>query len=273
MLSASLYIIACTAKNRLMVRLRRLREPRYLIGAVAGAAYFYFAVFMRMTGARSRRGRPFVSPDALLAAYGGAAGLAGAGLLVLAALAWIIPADSGLLAFSEAETSLLIPAPLTRRQLLIHRLLRSQLPLMFGAIVSSLFVPMAAGARLRFGVGMFILLVTVRVYFTGVTLARARLGASSGAERRAAWAPLAVILALVAIAGGAVVRVHGSRPAATMGTVFSNVGVAINSGPAAAVLWPFVAVVRPLFAGSIVEFGWRVAIAMAVLAIAVIWVL
>ena len=135
MLSASLYIIVCSAKNRLLVRLRRLREPRYLIGAIAGAAYFYFAVFRRM-GASEEPARPAIRSRRrpCWPAYGGAAGFAGAGLLLLAALAWILPADSGLLAFSEAETNLLVPAPVTRRQLLVHRLLRSQLPLLFGAV-------------------------------------------------------------------------------------------------------------------------------------------
>ena len=59
MLSASLFIITHSARNRLRIRLRRLREPRYLIGAVAGAAYFYFTIFARMNGRRSfarRRG-------------------------------------------------------------------------------------------------------------------------------------------------------------------------------------------------------------------------
>jgi len=37
MLFASLYIIVCSARNRLRVRLRRLREPRYLFGAIAGS--------------------------------------------------------------------------------------------------------------------------------------------------------------------------------------------------------------------------------------------
>ena len=50
MLSASLYIIVCSARNRLRVRLRRLREPRYLIGALAGAAYLYFSIFARVWG-------------------------------------------------------------------------------------------------------------------------------------------------------------------------------------------------------------------------------
>ena len=47
-------------------------------------------------------------------------------LMALAAGAWLFPLDSGLLEFSEAEMQFLFPAPVSRRQLLIHRLLRSQ---------------------------------------------------------------------------------------------------------------------------------------------------
>ena len=47
MLGASVYIIVCSLRNRLRARLRRLREPRYLIGAIVGSAYLYFAVFNR----------------------------------------------------------------------------------------------------------------------------------------------------------------------------------------------------------------------------------
>ena len=76
MFSASLYIITHSARNRLRLRLRRLREPRYLIGAVAGAAYFYFTVFARLSGRRSlarRRGGASGAPEALLSAVRAAA--------------------------------------------------------------------------------------------------------------------------------------------------------------------------------------------------------
>jgi len=261
MLSASLYIIVCTAKNRLIMRLRRLREPRYLIGAVAGAAYFYFAVFRRM-GRGGRRGRSSFSPSALLAKYGGAAGFAGVGLLFLAAIAWMVPAESGLLAFSDAETHLLVPAPVTRRQLLVYRLLRSQLPLLFGAVISAVFVPMAAGRRLRFAVGMFTLLVTARVYFTGVTRARARLAASSAVERAVAWAPLALLVSAVTIVVVAIVRVDGLLPLQTPEGLLVTVGRAIGTGPSALVLWPFTAMMWPLFAPSDTEFLVRLAMAL-----------
>ena len=55
MFSASLYIIVCSARNRLRVRLRRLREPRYLIGAIVGAAYLYFSFFARFRASRKHR--------------------------------------------------------------------------------------------------------------------------------------------------------------------------------------------------------------------------
>ena len=47
MASASLFILGRSARNRLRVRLRRLREPRYLIGALFGFAYLTFTFIVR----------------------------------------------------------------------------------------------------------------------------------------------------------------------------------------------------------------------------------
>src|SRR5712692_9817771 len=123
MLAASLYIIACTARNRLRVRLRRLREPRYLIGAIVGVAYLYFSVYMgrgrHATVRGSGRSRP---PLEILSTWQVAGtSIAGLALFALAALAWLLPTRSGVLEFSRAETAFLFPAPVSRRQLLLHR--------------------------------------------------------------------------------------------------------------------------------------------------------
>src|SRR2546421_12599408 len=112
MLGASLYIIVCSARNRLRMRLRRLREPRYLIGAIVGAAYLYFSVFARMRSRGSigrRRGGP-ASVPAIAALRAGAPAAAGLALLTLSAISWILPFDSGLLDFSQAEVQFLFPA-------------------------------------------------------------------------------------------------------------------------------------------------------------------
>ncbi|MBZ5557541.1 MAG: putative ABC exporter domain-containing protein [Acidobacteriia bacterium] len=276
MFAASLYIIVCSMRNRLRVRLRRLREPRYLLGAIAGIAYFYFAIFARLRGARAgtaragRNGRPLpVLPQTLLHAGGP---IAGAGLLVLAALAWLVPAKSSLLEFTEPEVQFLFPAPVSRRDLLVYRILRSQIALVFGAVISALFVPAAAIApRLRFAAGMWVLFVTIRVYFAGVTLARSRLAGSTGEARRVAWAPLAVIVAALGIVGTAIARVLMTQPMESPRDVFVALGTALDTGAARVIVMPFLILVRPQLTTGL-EFVNALAWAAAVMVAVTLWV-
>ncbi len=278
MLNASLYIIVCSARNRLFVSLRRLREPRYLIGALAGAAYLYFSVFARVWGARtgaSRRGRRTLPLDMALPAFQTAGtGLAGLALLVMAAIGWFLPFESGLLEFSEAETQFLFPAPLVRRQLLIHRLMRSQLGLLFAAIVSAIVFPSTAIAgRVRFALAMWLLLVTAKVYFTGVTLARTRLVAPSARARWMAWTPVAILVAALAIVGTAIGReLLGPAPTSVSDGLTRLGRVTLVGWPPIA-LWPFVALARPLFAAWPGPYLIALAGSLAVLAATVAWVL
>src|SRR3954449_8599981 len=112
---AALYIVVCSARNRMARRLRRLREPRYLVGAIAGIAYLVFTLFIRqrayaVRGAVRETGAAAASACAF--ALVGSAG--GRVLLAFAALAsWVLPFGSGLLEFSRAETAFLFPSPLT----------------------------------------------------------------------------------------------------------------------------------------------------------------
>jgi len=76
---------------------------------------------------------------------------------------------------AEAEVQFLFPAPVSRRALLLHRLLRSQIGILFGVVVFGLTVPSLSGfERLGLGVAMWLLFLTGKVYFTGVSLTRAR---------------------------------------------------------------------------------------------------
>src|SRR5471032_2325365 len=188
MLGASLYINVCSARNRLRVRLRRLREPRYLIGAIVGAAYLYFSFFARLrTSGRSAARRPggAAAPPVFAAFVAAGPALAGVALLVVTALSWIMPFGSGLLDFSDVEIQFLFPAPISRRQLLLYRIMRSQLGLLFTAVVTGITRPTGSVfARVQTAMAMWLLLVTAKVYFTGITLARARLAARNTRARR-----------------------------------------------------------------------------------------
>src|SRR5437762_3939832 len=208
MLGASLYIIVCSARNRLRVRLRRLKEPRYLIGAMAAIAYFYFTIFARMWGqrARSPQARRRSSPPAPLSIEAFRTigpTFVGMALLGVMAAGWAFPGDGGLLDFSAAETQFLFPAPVSRRELLVHRLLRSQIGLLFASIIPALVFPSgSAASRAKFAVSMWLILVTMKVHFTGITLARASLGLRGADVKRRQWGALAVMLGAVAIVGG-----------------------------------------------------------------------
>lgn len=277
MIGASLFIIRCTARNRLRARLKRLREPRYLVGAVVGLAYIYFGFFARLrpqgTGGR-RRGRGGPPVDAGLATLAATApSIVGVVLLAMTAVAWLIPFDSGLLQFSNAETQFLLPAPVPRRALLLHRMLRSQLGMLFGSIVVGVVMPGASGSgRLRVAVGVWLLLSTAKVYFTGISLARARLGAPDRSARRVAWLPLGATLAALAIVVVAVVRALLAEPAGGAIDVLNRVAGATGKGPARIVLWPFAALASPLFAPWPGPYLLSVLAASAVLVACAFWV-
>jgi len=273
-LTASLYIIIWSARNRVRARLRRLREPRYFIGAIVGAAYIYFSFFarFRVSGRSSRRPRTSDWPESMIPLIALLPSLGGVALLVVAVAAWLVPVDSGLLEFSDAELQFLFPAPVSRRQLLIHRMLRSQLGILFGALIIAVASPPNLGvSRLQLSVGAWILMVTAKIYFTGVTLARARLNHASARIRRVAWLPItAIFLASAVVAGAIAVDVHRLLPTGLREAVLM-VGHVAEAVPARIVLWPSTALVQPLFATWPQPYLASLAAALAVLAAIAIW--
>src|SRR4051812_45371459 len=93
-----------------------------------------------------------------------------------------------------------MPAPVSRRQLLIHRMLRSQIGLLFASVLPVIWFPSASAlARVRFAIALWFLLVTAKIYFTGVTLTRTRLVSAGRAGLWIASIPVLVLLAVIGI--------------------------------------------------------------------------
>jgi ABC-2 type transport system permease protein len=280
-LRASLYIIVCSARNHARMRLRRLREPRYLIGAIVGVAYIYFSFFGRLRSARSRAARNRARRDRTAPTLTSVPGLiasgpafTGIGLLLVAAISWLAPFDSGLLDFSEAETQFLFPAPVSRRQLLVHRMLRSQIGLLFAALVLGVTVPSVSGSgRLWLGVGTWLMLVTVKVYYTGVTLSRTQMAAASIRERRLAWLAPAIVIAAAAVVAAALTRAFLAAPPAGFRDVLHLVGEVSMQPLPRIILWPFMALTGPMFATSPSAYVTALAKSAAVLVVSILWVL
>jgi putative ABC exporter len=274
MIAASIYIALCSARNRMRMRLRRLREPRYLIGAILGAAYLFFVFVLPRRAVRRRgRGRGFPGTEAF-----GEAGLAfgSVGLMLMAAIAWVLPASSSLFAFTEAEIDLLFPAPVSRRQLLVHRLIRSQLGLLFAAMMPAFLIADGASAleRLLRGIGLWVTFATIRVYFAGVSMARAQLGARTASARALAWAPLAATVTVAVIVGVPLVEVVQLAPAMSFPEIIARVNETTMSGLQGLLLWPFRALVRPLLViNNLSSFAAAIGPALLVLTAAIAWVL
>jgi hypothetical protein len=272
MVGASLYIAVCSTKNRMRMRLRRLREPRYLVGAILGAVYLFF-VFVLPRRAAGRRGRRGFGGDAAF----GEAGLAfgSTGLLLLAAVSWILPASSNLLTFTEAETELLFPAPVSRRALVVHRLIRSQIGLLFAAMMPAFLIAGAASIteRLLRGIALWVTFATVRIYFAGITMARAHLNAPNARARAFAWTPLVVTLAAAAVVGIPLGQALRELPSRSFPEVLAQVNEVTTTGLAGIVLWPTRMLVAPLFVEGGIAYLSSIAGSLVILLAAVAWVL
>jgi len=149
------------ARNRIMQRLRRLRDPRYLIGALAGLAYLWFMFFRNTRVARAK----MITPTGDLVTD-----MISVVVLFLMILAWALPSDSGGLQFSEAEIAFLFPSPLRRRDLLLYKIIRAQPQAIGSSIAFFIF-----GWRKSWLIGTWAALSVLGIYFIFVALARARL--------------------------------------------------------------------------------------------------
>jgi len=160
-----------TLKNRTLQRLRRLREPRYLIGAIAGAAYFWFFIFRRSMAAHNSGSNPKLIIMKTLSVSPVVADCAAVILLLLMITAWALPADSGGLEFTETEIAFLFPAPLRRRDILLYKIVRAQPQALFSALIMTVL----GWWRNGLFVGVWSAISVLGVYFTLVSLGRARL--------------------------------------------------------------------------------------------------
>lgn len=183
MFNALIYLRLTSLKNLLLSRFRRLKQPKYLVGGIVGAAYFYFFFLRRVGGGSSRpmprlpHGVPGADLPAfdvtpLLATFGGLA------LLAIAMLAWALPDEKPGLAFTEAEVAFLFPAPITRRRLIHFKVLGSQLRILISALIFTLISSRWSfldGNAAMHAVGWWVILSAINLHFTGSALTITRL--------------------------------------------------------------------------------------------------
>lgn len=274
---ALVYLRLTTAKGWLTSRLRRLKQPKYLVGAVVGISYLYFFLFRRIS--QNGMSRPAADTFEAAEALSVVPDIAAAALLLLIAFNWIVPRGRAGLTFSEAEISFLFAAPIRRRTLIHYRLLSTlgtlALTAFFLTLVSGGWTSSGASAWLR-GAGWWVMLGTISLHFTATSFVVTRLldrGVSSLARGVAGLAVLALAVGVPLFWTLAALPAPTQQDLAGVGAVARYLEAALQSGPLPWLLAVPRLVVAPLLATDARAFVPALMPALLVLAAHYAWVL
>jgi hypothetical protein len=279
MIRALVYLRLTSLKNVVLSRVRRLRQPKYLAGAIVGAAYFYLMIFRRVTHAdrlpaAGPHGAAGLPADLLpvLATLGALV------LLVIAALSWILPDERAGLTFTEAEIAFLFPAPVRRRTLVYYKLLNSQVAILFTAALITLFTgswSFLGGNAFFHGVGWWLILATLNLHFMGASFVITRL-MDNGVTP---WRRRLLILGLIVLVAGLTLawlgrdlRAPQAADLASFRSMAGYLNTLLASGPLPWLLLPAKLLLGPFFAQDLPAFLAALGPALLVFAAHLLWV-
>jgi hypothetical protein len=243
--SPFLYLLVCTVKNRVLSRVRRLREPKYAIGAIVGVAYLYVWL-VRPVRLGSQAGRGVGLPPSVIAPLQSVA-IFFLWLIVLSR--WFLPVSRQPLQLSASERDFLLPAPLARRRIIRYKVLRSLVGILFSTAIITVFARTAATSAWSLLAGTFLLFATVRLHLLGIALTRATLLEGRGHRDLAALVALVVVIAATcgAVWALAPAVVHMQRTG-DLGAALELAHEALSQRGVTIALLPFTVMIRPLFA-------------------------
>jgi ABC-2 type transport system permease protein len=276
--TALLYLRITSLRNALLSRFRRLKQPKYLVGAVVGVAYLYFFFLRRLRpsqGPATAGLRDTFPVDGLPVVAAVAALL----LTIFVALYWLWPRARAALAFSEAEIAFLFPAPLSRRSLIHYRLINAQARLLFTASILTFvssgwgFVPGNAGIRV---LGWWLVLSTMDLHAVGSSFVITRLldrGVTSLRRQLAALCIAAVVVAGASVWTWRGLRAPVAADVANVTALADYLAILLSTGPLSWLLLPAKWVVQPLLAGDLRSLLLALGPALLVYAAHYLWVL
>jgi ABC-2 type transport system permease protein len=261
---AAVFLWVASTRNRVLHQLRRLRQPKYLAGAVVGALYVYSLVLRRLS---------YLEPQGDVPPL---ARLFGQFMLMTAALgmilsAWALGPDRPSLTFSETEVQQLFTAPVSRRQLLHFKLVRGLVGAVMGALFATLFVSRVINPQpLFFLPGASIALATVSLHVTAASFVRTRLAGWGRWGSVARWALLLVGSALLVGAALAGLSAHPFPAEARTSVELQAWAVSFLDSPA---LWPARALVALPLAEDGATFARRLPLGLGLLGLHYVWVM
>ena len=278
MFTALFYLQWQSFRNRMVTRFKRLRQPKYLFGAVVGGLYVYFYFFRYLystVNGGSNHSHPSVIPSEYQPLFESFAALI---LLIIVTFVWFFPSQRAALTFTEAEVAFLFPAPISRRTLIHYKIIRLQLRIFFSAFILTLFTRRfgGGGGVLIHACGWWLILSLLNLHILGASFTRTLLldkGISNWFRR--------VIVAGVVIGGGLAlwlwikhnVPQASSSDLADKDAFLDYLQRVSGSAPVVTLLYPFRMVARPFFAANATEFFTALAPVALLFVLHYLWVL
>ena len=246
---ALVFLKVTSLRNVVRSRLLRIKQPKYLVGALFGVAYFWF-IFSRRPP-RPPGGPPGGAINELPVAGVPAILVIGTiVLLVFVALCWALRRQRAALSFTEPEIAFLFPAPVSRPALIHYRLISMSLASLFTAVILALFSRLWSGispdALMRFA-GWWLIFSTVSLHTIGSAFVITRWqdrGISPFGCQLIAWGVIAVVVGLPL--AWLVARAHAGVELTA--DVFDH-------GPVAWLLYPFRLLLAPVVASDAQAFA------------------
>ena len=267
MIGAALYLARRSLVNGVRRRLARLRQPKYLLGFAVGLLYYYW-LFIRRRGQSGGGALPAAATEVV----------AMLGLATLVVIGWLFGSSRSPLVYTPAETHFLFTAPLTRRQVLDFKLLRSQLALGLSSLLSVLLFSGGhfPATRVLRVLGVWLVFAALQMHSGVTALVRQSLeehGVTAVRRRLGAFVLVAAIVGAAALAlrGQLAVLQAAFADDATAG--FDALAALLHRGVLGVITWPLAALVRPALASNLAGFATRLPAALLVVAVHYVWLI
>jgi ABC-2 type transport system permease protein len=259
------YLTWRSAHNRFIRQIRRLQSPRYIAALLLGVAYIWFIVV-------GQRPPQATAPDPNVVELVGALAILGA-----VAWGWIFGVERRVLAFTPAEVTFLFSGPVSRRGLIQFKLLRSQLLILFNALLWTLIlsreeVGVSSGLRV---LSIWVLLTTLSLHRLGASFVRTSLAEHGRLGLRHRFVSLLVLILVLIALGWSVVEALPELGAAR-GDVRTFLAAAADAAQRPlpnALLYPFRVMMRPLAAETATQWTAAFWPALVLMLLHYIWVL
>jgi ABC-2 type transport system permease protein len=270
-ITSFVFLLSRSFANRTKARLKRLKQPKYLIGGIFGLLYLY-GYFFQFLFSRGRTNQElFANASDLFSSIGSVA------LFLLAVSAWIFPHERAALVFSEAEIAFLFPAPVSRRALVHYKLLKSQVAILFTVLLLTLItgrIFASSHAWMRV-LGWWVILSTLGLHFLGASFARTMLmerGISNWRRRLAVVLGLAAFIALAVFWTRETIVPPDIENFTDWSAWRAYLQQLVATPPLSYLLFPFRLVLAPYLAHTPMEFARAFLCAFGIILLHYVWV-